>query len=342
MADHVTIKDIAARLGISHATVSRALSDHPHVSPETRARVQQAVADLGYIPNSGARMMRGQPSTLLGLIVPEIENYFYATVARAMAESAHHAGYQMVLAIPGDDPDNELHHIRELSESRVAGVVIVPGRAMRRETAAVLNRIPTVQIVRRTHLLHADWIGIDDETGLSAAVRHLAASGHRRIAYIGGLDTLSTGRTRRDGYMEGLRSNGIEPDNGLIELGAPRAVFARDALKRLWRGSPRPTALVLGGGRLTLGALKAIDDLGLSVPGDLSLVGFGDPDWYCWYGPGLTTLGLPVRDLAFAASDLLMRRVREQAQGRVSDDPPAEATFPTALIVRGSTAAVDG
>ncbi len=338
MEDRVTIKDIAAKLGISHATVSRALSGHPHVSSQLRERVRATVAELGYVPNWGAQIMRGQLSGLLGLVVPDVENDFYATVAKAMAESAYEAGHQLVLAITGDDPDSELRHVRELSKSRVGGIVVVPGRALRRETATLLTPTPVVQIIRRTPLLHADWMGIDDENGLAESSGHLAGLGHTKIAYIGGEETLSTGRARRDGFVLGLRKAGIEPDPALIALGPPRAVFAREALRRLWRESKAPTALVVGGGRLTLGALQAIDDLDLAVPRDLSLVGFGDPPWCRWYGSGLTTLMLPVRDIAFAAAALLLRRVREQRSKGHEPGPPAEATFPPTLVVRGSTA----
>ena len=110
------------------------------------------MAELGYIPNSGARLLRGQSSTLLGLAVPDIENEFYATVARTLAESANAAHHQLVLAISGDDADVELRLVRELTESRVAGVVVVPSGAQRRETVALLNAVPTVQLIRRTPL----------------------------------------------------------------------------------------------------------------------------------------------------------------------------------------------
>ena len=338
MAGRVTIKDIATRLGISHATVSRALSGHPHVNSNTRAQVHAAVAALGYVPNVGARVMRGQPSTLLGLIVPDIENDFYATVAKAMAESANQAGHQLVLAITGDDPDSELRHIRELSEARAAGIVAVPSRAPRRDTVSLLAMAPLVQIIRRTPLLRTDWMGIDDEAGLQEASGHLVALGHRKIAYIGGEETLSTGRARYQGFVRSLQKTKLQPDARLIALGPPRAMFAREALLRLWRAKPRPTAIVLGGARVTFGALQAIQELGLLVPKDLSVVGFGDPAWCSWYGPGLTTLSLPVRDIAFAAAALLLRRVRERATANPEPAPPAEATFPATLIIRGSTA----
>lgn len=326
----VTIKDIAQRLGIAHSTVSRALSDHPHVNPSTRARVMAEAAALGYVPHSGARVLRGVPSTLLGLLVPDIENDFYGTVARAMAEAANVAGFQLVLANTGDDPDSELGHVRALVESRAAGVVIVPSRPMHRDTATLLARLPVVQLIRRTTLLHADWMGIDDESGLAASAAHLAGLGHARIAYIGGEEGLSTGNARRKGFLRGLRAGGVEPDPDLIALGPPRARFAREALRGLWQRDARPTGLVVGGGRLTLGALQAVADLGIQVPRDLALVGFGDPPWYAWFGPGLTTLSLPVRDIAFAAADLLLRRLRETTR-------PIEATFPATLVVRGST-----
>jgi DNA-binding LacI/PurR family transcriptional regulator len=334
----ITIKDIAVRLGIAHSTVSRALSGHPHVNASVRARVLAEAAALGYVPHSGARAMRGLPNTLLGLLVPDIGNDFYASAAKAMAECVNDAGYQLVLANTGDDPDSELHHVRALAESLSAGVVVVLSRPVHRDTVALLSRVPVVQLIRRTPLLHADWMGIDDEPGLAAAVTHLADLGHRRIAYIGGELSLSTGLTRHRGFIQALQAAGLKPIPKLIAVGRPRAVFAREALCNLMQQDPLPTALVVGGARLTLGALQGVDDLGVAIPADLSIVGFGDSPWCKWYGPGLTTLSLPVRDIAFAAAGLLLRRLQESRSG-IPLGQPLEVIFPATLVVRGSTSA---
>ncbi len=328
----VTIKDIAERLGISHATVSRALADHPHTSEATKARVQAVAAELGYIPHSAARVMRGVPSSLVGLIIPDIQNDFYATVAKALAESCNEAGFQLVLAITEDDPVTEVQHVRELAEARAAGVVIVPSRGIRRETAALLKALPVVQLIRRSPALATDWLGIDDGAGIAAAARHLLDLGHRRIAYVGGHKELSTGAARATGFRTALGER--SKATPVIEVGPPRAAFGREAMVHILGTKRRPTAVVSGGARTTIGILEAIEAEGLSVPADLSLVGFGDPPWFRWWRSGITTLGLPVRDIAFAAGALLVRRIREA----VPPDPPTRATYPAMLLTRGSTA----
>lgn len=339
MARHpVTIKDIAQELGISHTTVSRALADHPHISLETKARVQSAAARMGYVAHFAARMMRGQRSTLIGLIVPDIQNDFYATVAKALAETCNEAGFQLVLAITEDDPDGELRHVRELAAVSAAGVVIVPSRAIRRATIDLLAELPVVQLIRSHPAIASDRLGIDDTACIAEATRYLLGLGHRRIAYVGGHAELSSGAARLGGFRAALAEAGLAADPANVHVGPPRAVFGRAAATRLLDGRPAPSAIVTGGSRITLGVLDVLDERRVRVPEDLSLVGFGDPPWFRWWRSGITTVGLPVRDIAMAAGTTVLRRIREDAAAEL---PAAHrlTTFRAELVVRGSAAA---
>jgi len=225
MKKRVTIKDIADDLGISHSTVSRALADHANTNEATKARVRATARRLGYVADSAARLMRSGKSHLLGLIIPDIRNDFYAALAKGLAESCNDAGFQLVLAITEDDAVSELHHVRELCEARAAGVAIVPSRGIRRETLALLETVVAVQLIRHHPGIAGDWLGIDDRQALRTATGHLLELGHRRIAYLGGDLQLSTGAARLAGYRDALAAAGLTASDANIHTGLPRAAF---------------------------------------------------------------------------------------------------------------------
>lgn len=337
MGSHATIKDIAAHLGMAHSTVSRALNDHPHTSEETKLRVRRAAAELGYIANSGARLMRLGRSSLIGLIVPDVENPFYSAAAKVMAESCAAEGFQLLLAVSEDDPEQEQQHVQALREARAAGVAVALTANPRRQTLTLLRQIPVVQFVRRNPAMPSDAVGIDDTEGTRLATSHLLDLGHRHIAFVGGLEELSTGAARVGGYRQALRDAKVKADPALVKFGRPRPEFGREALLELLHGRIRPTAVVLGSSQLTLGALDAISATGISIPSGLSLVGYGDPEWFRLWKPSITTIGLPLKDISATAASLLFRRIRE-AGAEPAERTGLHAPFLPNLIIRGSTA----
>jgi LacI family transcriptional regulator len=333
----VTIKHIAKELGVSASTVARALADHPRISHETKARVRTAADRLGYVAHAAARVMRGQASTVVGLIVPDVQNEFYSTVARSISKCLDEAGFQMVLSITDDDPEVELRHVRGLFSARAAGAVVVASASPARETVSLLRRIPHVQLIRRCAALESDWFGIDDEGAMLEAARHLLSLGHRRIGLIGGSIELSTGIERLRGFQRAYREAGVPLELALNDNGGCDAEYGFAAAERLLARAPRPTALVTAGARITLGALQCLEQRRIAVPRDLSMVGFSDSPSFSWWGPGLTTVGLPVRDIAISCSALLLRRMRGAREERAAE-PPCRALHAPYLIVRGSTA----
>ncbi len=336
MGDQITMKDLAAMLGISVSTVARALADHPGISVATKARVRAMADRHGYVAHSAARAMRTGHSALIGLIVPDLRNDFYAAAAMALARCCEEAGFQLVLAVTRDDPGSELRQVRALIEARAAGVAIALSPQPARETPALLARVTAVELIREGAGPGLPWFGIDDSGGIEAATAHLARRGHRRIGYIGGHEGLSTGRRRLAGYRAALNVAGVAPDPRLVRLGPPDADFAEAALSDLWSADPRPTGLVAAGAGLTAGALETVGRLGIAVPRQLSIVGFGDAPWFRWWGPGLTTMGLPIHDLALACGTYLLRRISER-QAPAAGEPPYHAIHAPTLIVRGST-----
>ncbi|MBL6945517.1 MAG: LacI family DNA-binding transcriptional regulator [Rhodospirillales bacterium] len=337
MARRITIKDLAEILGISHSTVARALSGNPRVLPETRARVLEAASKHGYVVNSGARILRAGTSTIVGYVIPDVQNEVNATMAKSVAECCVATGHQMILSNSDEDPDLELSAIRALAEIRAAGAIVMLTSSPRRETLSLLKEFPVVQILRHISGLKSDWIGIDDKASMALAARHLVGQGHTRIGYVGGVIELNTGSGRLAGYRSVLEEHGIPYDPSIVSTGSVRAGFARGTVEPLLRADPRPTAVIGAGSRVTLGVLEGIETLGLRIPADLSVVGYTDPPWLRHWGRGITTVSVPVSEVGAAAGSLLMKRVHEDWPQKDAVSVPVSSTFAPQLIVRGST-----
>lgn len=336
----ITIKDIARLVGVAPSTVARALADHPHVHEATKARVREAAAALGYVAHTPARMMRGGTSRLIGLLIPDVRNDFYSTAAQAIAETAANAGYQVVLGITSDDPQREQGQLHGLVSARAAGVIVVATARPTKESLALLAQVAHVQLIRRHPSIHAPWFGIDDAAATRIAAEHLLALGHRRIAYIGGDLGLSTGQARFAGFREALATRGLAPDPRHCAHGPGESAFSAATTRRILTQRVRPSALVLAGSRLTVGALEAIRALDLAVPADLSVVGFNDSAALGWWGGGVTSIGLPVFDIALACASGLLATLKPGAPtaGGATTARPSQATFAPFLVERGSTA----
>jgi LacI family transcriptional regulator len=332
----VTIQDIARALNISHTTVSRALADNPKISAETKLRVRNAVEQLGYVPSASARMMRGGRSSLVGLIIPDVQNNFYATVAKTVADCLTAHSMQLLLSVTDDDSDRELRELRAILETRPAGIIIVPTAAAHAETIALLKNFETVQLIRTHSRLSARAVIVDDRAGTFAATQHLLSYGHRRLGFIGGDTSLSTGRNRMAGFEDALKARGLDP--AAIALGAPRPEFARHAVTSMMGSKYRPTGLVFGSAELTLGALQGLRALRLEWPRDVSVVGYHDPAWFELAAAGITTVRLPVQDIAATAVSVLLSRVIEKALLDEVPDAAVNVEFAPTLALRGSTA----
>lgn len=324
-------------LGIAPSTVARALNDHPHIRSVTKARVRATADELGYIAHSAARSMRSHASMLVGLVVPEVEHTDLASAAKAMAECCNEAGFQLVLSLTEDDPKKEHAHLRALASARAAGIAIMPTVSPLRESVNLLKRLPFVQLLRHSPSLESDWFALDDEFGIHEATSHLIGLGHSRIAYLGGSEGLSTGGQRLRGYRRALEEAGLRYDNNLVVTIPPLGLQATTAFTSLYQAQ-RPTAVVLGAPRIAIGTLDAIGTLGVRVPEELSVIGFGDQPWMKGWGPGLSTIRMPARDMALACGSFLLRRIRETVRADTGSDLCQTLHRPS-LVVRGSSRA---
>ena len=329
-----TLRDVAARAGLSPATISRALSGGRYVDHATRDRAVAAAEALGYRPNSLARALRAKQTMTVGLIIPDIRNDFFAESATVLQNGFEERGYRLLLCISGNDPARDRSYLRTLAEFRVDALVYVPstpGGAAGLFSAP--KRIPIVELLRQSDGAAFDAIVSDDRDGSFALTAHLIAAGHRRIAMIAGEPSLSTTRARVEGYRDALRGAGLaaqivrgtySPDAGYR---ATRDIFAR---------GPRPTGIYSSGSPVTVGVLRALKDLGASVPRDVSLVAYEDPEWYGAQNPPITAYRVPLREMAtFAVERVLARLAQPDDDGTA----PETVRFAGRMIVRASAAA---
>ena len=331
----ITARDIADRLGVSISTVGRAMADDPRISAATKRAVREVANEIGYVGNRAARMMRGERSNLIGLVVPDIENDFYTSIAQTLSKCCERQGYQIVLSVTNDDPDCELQHLRDLVETKAAGIILVPSGSPRRECRDVLANTPHVQLLRHVPLLGDAWFGIDDEAALHEATAYLIGQGHRRIAYIGEADCHSTGSAHARGVRRACAEAGIDPADLRCLLGSPAMAFAEEAVTTLLAQGNPPTALLAGSVHHTLGMLKALIARRAAIPRAFSLIGFGDPLWFAWWGDGLTTISPPLETLARTCGLWFIDQLNAEPGGF---SPARIQVNQSRLILRGSVA----
>jgi len=329
----ITIKDIAQKLDLSASTVGRALADHPRISDETKRRVRAMAGKLGYIAHTPARVMRGGSSHLIGLLVPDIRSTFYSMVAQVLSKCFEEEGFHLALSITDDDRDVEMQQVTELVSARCAGIVLVPSASLRRETLKLLGMTPHVQVLRRVLAL-GDWFGMDEERSMRDATNHLLQLGHRRIAYVGD-GIFPTGVARYDGFRRAFAEAHCAVDEALVALGPPLLKFGGDAVTRFMAQKSPPTGIITSSVLITLGVAEQIMAQKIEVPRDLSFVGFGDGPWQRWWGPGLTTLRLPVEELATGCGLWFLHRLKNPRDEAKTG--PHVAVSHAALVVRGST-----
>lgn len=322
----VTVHDVAARAGVSIATVSRSLREPDRVIDETRDRVLAAVAELGYRPNRAARSLRHGRTGAIALVVPDIENPYFASLTKGAQATSRAHGYSLVVVDTTESAEVEDEEIGAL-RSQVDGLILASSRLTEHELARVAAETTSVLINRRLPGAQAPTVTLDEAPGVRAALEHLRALGHRRVLYVGGPDASWTEERRwtalrdaaaADGGMTALRVGPVSPD-----AAGGRAV-AEEAL------ALDATAVIAYNDLVALGLLARWSELGVRVPEDVSLIGFDNTFVAQLASPPLTSVGADLRGFGEAAVLSLLARIDRR-------DIPAVSTA-TALTVRGSTA----
>lgn len=302
----VSIKDVARAAGVSPATVSRVLGNGP-VSAALREQVEAAIRATGYRPNLSARRLRSQHSQTIGLVVADIRNPFFTSVARAVETVAYDAGMRVILCNTDEDPAREAMYLRLMQEERVTGLIFAPTRVgadtLRRQPVEV----PAVLIDRTGPAGLFDAVVLDNRGAAQALVDHLVERGYRRIGGLFGA-TSSTGLERQEGYLAAMARHGLTP---AVRFVPPQAEVSEPAV-RDWLGqADRPEALVTSNSLLLAGAVRVARGLGLRIPADLALAGFDNEPWTGLVDPGLTVIEQPTEEMGRQAMQLLFDRLHQ-------------------------------
>ena len=338
------MNDVAAAAGVSQSTVSRILNDAPvtiNVSAETRERVRTIARDLGYRPHPIARALRGAPTMLLGAVVRDITDPFFAGAIEALSVQAKAHGYSVVLGHAGAKADEALA-LAAVLEARQCDAIVLLGDF--RSDRRLLEDLRNTQ-VRVVGLWHGSerrgrpfpTVGVDNRAGINSALAHLVELGHRRIAYVGA-ESLGDMQERHAAYEEfGGASTGIERHPGYVQFVSNTIDGGELALSELLALPTAPTALFAATDTLAMGIIHAAYEHGVTVPDQLSVVGFDDIPLAAATVPGLTTVKMPIAEIVAAGVDLAIGEVCDL--GEAAPAPPRLVFQPT-LIVRGSTAAI--
>lgn len=293
----VTILDVAARAKVHPATVSRALSRPEKVAPATRQRVERAVEQLGFVPNRAARVMKTGRTGNIAVIVPDITNPYFASMVRAVERTARVADLQVLLADTGEHPKEEVQAARTLAHD-VDGFVVLSPRRLHRELEA-LGSMPTV-FVQRPVRGHASVL-LRSAPAVHEALIHLAALGHRDLVFLGGPTSSWAAGERRAAVRKTSGPAGVQVR--MIDAAAPTFEAAVDAVPRIVESGT--TAVMAFNDQMALGVIAGLARLDISVPGDVSVIGFDDVPMAAMVAPPLTTIRLPTDEAGSTAVDLL-------------------------------------
>ncbi len=324
-----TLEDVARAANVGAMTVSRVINQHPYVAEDTAKRVRAAIRQLRYQPNHAARVLNGQLSRSIGLIVPDLADRFFSVVSHAVQEAARAEGYLVWLAASNENTAIEAAQIEQMTHHPVDGILLVPVDSRNRNLKVVAqDGVPLVTIDRPLEVARTDSVGVENEAGARMAVEHLLSHGCKRVLCVAKNSHLRTIKERIAGYEAQLRDANL-PYTQTLHLSDEKD--PKSALASLFRSRSRPHALFTTNNASTIWVIETLRQLGLETGSDLALVGFDDVDFYTLISPSVTAISQPADELGRTAARLLLQRIK-------GDSLPARVRtrLPVSLILRES------
>ncbi len=333
---HITITDIAKKLGISASTVSRALSDHPDIKEETKKKVQQLADEFYYKPNSIAQSLKNNRTTIIGVIVPEIKHDFFSSAISGIEEVAYHAGYTIIVCQSNENFEREVVNTNSLIHQRVAGIVAsisqntINGDHFK---SVVARGIPLVFFDRACSDVAVSKVIIDDAKSAFDAVSHLITKGYKRIAHFTGPKELDICKLRLKGYSKALSEFNLPVIESLICYGGLHEADGYNSMEELIKNNNLPDAIFAVNDPVAIGAFQRIKEAGLRIPEDIGIVGFSNNKITALVDPPLTTVNQPSFEMGKKSAELLIEMIESEKQSF----KPTTITLNTVLIIRSST-----
>jgi len=330
-----TIHDVARLAGVSPITVSRLINNSGYVSQKTRERVQAAIDELGYVPNVIARSLRSKRTNTFALLITDITNPFFTSLARGVEDAASDAGFNVFFCNTDESMQEEEKYVNLVLQKQVDGILFVPAHSASPSIERILEQgTPVVILDRRVTNAKVDVVRCDSELGAYQLIRLLIEKGHRLIAVLTGPEVVSTAEDRVRGYWRAMTEAGLaNPD--LVFYGSFTQASGYENAQRALSLSPQPTAFFAGNNFIADGALRALQDAGLKIPGDVSLVTFDDLPLSAVLEPVLTVARQPAYEMGRRGTQLLI--------GHLKGDSPKESSeilLPLEIIVRQSAGPV--
>lgn len=333
MSGGARIKDIASAVGVSPATVSRALSDSGLVAEPTLSRIRDAARSLDYRPNVSARNLRTRRSMAVLLVVRDVGNPFYLEILKGVESAAREAGYSVLMGNTENNPEREIEYFDMLRDGHADGMILMTGKLPKQDGfAGRVRRLPVVVALEAVEGGGLPHVMIDNEGASQRAVEHLVALGHRRIAHIAGPVPEAMAVSRRDGYRRAMKAAGLDIPPGYEAIGDYLLHCGEALCRGLFELPEPPTAIFVANDEMAFGVIHELRRMGLDVPGDVSVVGFDDLFLSQAFHPPLTTVSQPRAAIGRQAMEQLLRVLSGEGADAMTE-------MPTELKLRGSTAA---
>ncbi len=326
------IKDVAKRAGVAPITVSRVINNSGYASDATRKRVEDAVAELGYVPNTLARGLRSKRTNTLALVMTDITNPFFTMIARGVEDAASAAGFTVIFCNTDESETEEEKYTQILAQKQVDGVLLIPACSNPASVEFLQAKaIPVVLIDRSVAGVQADQVRCDSENGAYELTKLLIELGHEHISIIIGPQGVSTSDDRVAGYRQALSEASLE-DNEHAYYGSFTQASGYELATQALTQNPKPTALFGANNFIAIGIMKALRDAGVQVPEDIAVVGFDDLPTALVVDPFLTVAAQPAYEMGKKATELLLTRLSSE-----SPDESQEIILPTKIIERQSS-----
>lgn len=333
----LSMRDVAARAQVSIGTVSNVVNNPDIVLPATREKVQQAIADLGWVPNQQAQQLRAGRGRTIGLAVMDVTNPFFADLLRAAQDVLFTHGFHATIGDANIDEARQTAILRTFLQQRVRGVILGPIGPQPSEVGALAKaHIPTVLVDRAADSVECCAVGVDDVAGGRIAIEHLVSQGHRRVAFVGGPSSLKQIRDRLEGAQAAALAGGAD----LLSISVPQLDFASGRLAAdqvvLMDPRARPTGVFCANDLVAIAFLQGLTAQGLRVPDDIAIVGYDNIDFAAAAAVPLSSVAQPRQDLGRTAADLLLAEIADADAGR--EHVHQSVSFTPTLVVRASSA----
>ena len=335
--NRTTIKEIAEIAGVSITTVSRVINKSGYVNQGTREKVEKAIADLHFQPDIHARKMRGISTNIIALVIPDILNVYYTSLSKEIERELRQRGYTMVLGITQDESETFLECLEKFFEMHVDGIIYTPppdDQSSPYIRSLIHKGIPIIELNRRRETDLFDGVEVDNFGAICQAMDYLFSLNHKKIGFIVGSKSTTTGLKRLEGYQYSMSQHGLEIDPQWVKIGQFTREHGERATRELLEinGTQAPSVIFATSNRLLTGTMSVIREKNIKIPDDLSVITMDDAEWLELFSPTITTVDVAIEEMAKLSVDLLMNRI----ENNNNSFNPRTYSLSTVLKVRDS------